>query len=146
MDVIRHDHEFVQKIFPLVAIVRQHFEQKIRRRLAPEDWLTLRGDRGDEENSLAVHLPMLRQTLLCASVRDVTIRLCGFQDQNTGSEGLAFLERLARPRRAALPRHCRLRCLSETALHFTSGGIVWEWDYSNGRGVSNNERERAKKP
>jgi len=55
MQVIGHDHEFMQKIFSLVAIMRQRFEQKISRCIATEDRLAVSSNRCDEENAISIH-------------------------------------------------------------------------------------------
>jgi|HubBroStandDraft_4_1064222.scaffolds.fasta_scaffold168278_3 hypothetical protein len=52
MDVIGHDHEFVQQIFSLVAIVSEGFDQEIGRGFAPEDRLAVSRDAGDEEDAV----------------------------------------------------------------------------------------------
>lgn len=59
MDVIRHDDEFMQQIFSLVAIGREGFDQEIGSRFAPENRLAVRRDRGDEESAVGVQFEMV---------------------------------------------------------------------------------------
>ena len=59
MDVIGHDHEFVEKEFPLIAIMRESFDQEMGRCLASEDWLAMGGDGRNEEDAVGVHSAMV---------------------------------------------------------------------------------------
>jgi len=59
MDVIGHDDEFVQQIFPLVAIVSEGINQKVGGCFAPENRLAVCGDGGDEEGAVGVHFEMV---------------------------------------------------------------------------------------
>jgi len=61
MQVVGHDDEFMQQIFSRIPIMRKRFDQKVGSRVAPEDWLTLGGNGGDEEQAIEIHLRMLAQ-------------------------------------------------------------------------------------
>ena len=52
MDVVRHDNEFMQQIFPLVAIVEQHVQQQSRSRIIAKDWKPPPRNGRDEECTL----------------------------------------------------------------------------------------------
>jgi len=90
MNVIGHDDEFMEEIFSFVAIVSKRVEQKICCRHAPEDWLTLCGDRRDKENAVGIHF------LNAAARRDVRVCEIGHTPRlrvpkrNTGPKGRAF--------------------------------------------------------
>src|SRR5256885_5399496 len=55
MQMIRHDHEFVQQILPLIAVVEEHLQQKRDLKLVKENRTTLPRDRGYKESALIVH-------------------------------------------------------------------------------------------
>ena len=55
MDVVRHDHKFVEKKFLFVAIVRESFDQKGCGCVFLEDGESLSGDGRDEECAIGVH-------------------------------------------------------------------------------------------
>jgi len=59
MNMVRHDDEFMQQIFSFVAIMRERVDQKVGGHVAPEDWLAMCSNGGDEEYAIAVHLGML---------------------------------------------------------------------------------------
>ena len=59
MQVVRHDDEFVQQIFPFVPVMGQGRDYKIGSLRTPEDGLALRRDRRDEEDAIGVHLGMV---------------------------------------------------------------------------------------
>ncbi len=67
VNVIRHDHEFIETEFSCVAVVRESVDQKFRGRLPAKDRLALGSDGGDEEGAVAVHFEMVagRQSLVC---------------------------------------------------------------------------------
>jgi len=64
MHVIGHDHEFVKKKFSQIAIMREGFYQQTSRSIAPEDRLSVRGNRSEEEYPLRVHRAMLAKETL----------------------------------------------------------------------------------
>jgi hypothetical protein len=57
--VIGHDHEFMQKVFPFIAIVRQGIDQKTGDGVAPENWLAMSRNRSDKEYPVGVHFEMV---------------------------------------------------------------------------------------
>ena len=59
MDVIGHDDEFVQQIFPRIAIVSERIHQKIGGCFASENRLAVCGDGGSEEGAVGVHFEMV---------------------------------------------------------------------------------------
>jgi len=59
VDVVGHDHELVEKKFPLITIMRESFDQEAGRCLQSKDWTALRGDGGDEEDAVGVHSAMV---------------------------------------------------------------------------------------
>ncbi len=59
MHMIRHDDEFVQQIFPFVAIMGERLEKEVSGCLAAEDGQMSRSYRGDEEDAVGVHLAMV---------------------------------------------------------------------------------------
>jgi hypothetical protein len=67
VNVIRHDHEFIETEFSCVAVVRESVDQKFRGRLPAKDRLALGSDGGDEEGAVAVHFEMVagRESLVC---------------------------------------------------------------------------------
>ena len=57
--VIRHDDEFMQKIFPFISIVSQGIDQKTGDGVAPENWLAMSRNRSDKEYPVGVHFEMV---------------------------------------------------------------------------------------
>ncbi len=55
MDVVGHDHEFVEKEFLLIAIIRQGVDQESRGCVTAKDRKALSGDGSDEEDAVGVH-------------------------------------------------------------------------------------------
>jgi hypothetical protein len=49
MNMVRHDHKFMQAIFPLIAVAEQHLKQKPRPSFDTKDRDALPGNAGDEE-------------------------------------------------------------------------------------------------
>jgi hypothetical protein len=60
--VIGHDHEFVEKEFALIPIMRERFDQEAGRCLAPENGLAMSRNRSDEEDAVGVHFEMFVRT------------------------------------------------------------------------------------
>ncbi len=59
MHVIRHDDEFMQKIFPFIAIVSVGIDQKSGHRVAPENGLAMSRNSSDKEHPIRVHFEMV---------------------------------------------------------------------------------------
>jgi hypothetical protein len=59
VDVIGHDHEFVEKEFPLIAITRESFDQKTGCCFPPKDRLAIRSHSCDKEDAVGVHVEMV---------------------------------------------------------------------------------------
>ena len=57
--VIGHDHEFMQKVFPFIAIVRQGIDQRTGDGVAPEIGLTMSRNSCDKEDAVGVHFEMV---------------------------------------------------------------------------------------
>jgi hypothetical protein len=57
--VIGHDHEFVEKEFSLIPIMRKSFDQKPGHCVAPENRLAIRSYGCDKEDAVGVHVEMV---------------------------------------------------------------------------------------
>ena len=57
--VIGHNDEFVKKKFPLIAIMRERFDQKPGHSVAPENRLAIRSYGRHEEDTVGVHFEMV---------------------------------------------------------------------------------------
>lgn len=52
VNVVGHDHEVMQKIFPLAAVMEENIDEQIRSCVALEESSTLCGDGGDEKRAI----------------------------------------------------------------------------------------------
>ena len=90
MQVIGHDHEFMQKEFPFVAIMRERFDQELGSCLLPKDWKALGGNGSDEEYAVGVHLAMVAgwERVVCERCHNLRR---GIPKRYTGPKGRFFL-------------------------------------------------------
>ena len=65
VEVVGHDHEFVEQKFSFVAIVRQRFDHKVSRCLPAKDWTALGGDGRDEEDAIGVQFAIVVEVGEC---------------------------------------------------------------------------------
>ena len=59
MNVVGHDHEFVQQIFPFVSVTRKRVNQEIGGCIAAKNWKSSGRDRSDKERAVEVHWAMV---------------------------------------------------------------------------------------